>query len=132
MQRVCFVTGKTSSFFSTSAMIQFAMMCFCGTFNTSIPSINLQGKHSCKKIFTVHKGMGGKTSPGEGDQRFEVLWTLKSMIFHLVNQGPSWLFYGWQTEVSWLMQTHRNVLVPTYINIFPSTWDRIYNIPKGV
>lgn len=67
-----------------------------------------------RKIF-VHKGMGGKTSPGEGDQRFEVLWTLKSMIFHLVNQGPSWLFYGWQTEVSRWMKTHRNIFKQTYI-----------------
>lgn len=71
--RECFMTRKTFSLLSISAIIQFEIMCFCGTLNTSIPSINLRGKHSCKKIFSVHKGMGEETCPGETDPRFEVL-----------------------------------------------------------
>lgn len=63
------MTGKTSLLLSISAMIQFEIICFCGTLNISIPLFNLQGKHSSTKFFAVRKGMGEESCPGETDPK---------------------------------------------------------------
>lgn len=120
------MSGKTSSLLSISEIIKFEIMCSCGTLNTSIPLFNPGGKHSSKKIFTMHKGMDKETCSGETDPK---IWNALNLEEHNIPLGEprAKLIILWLAAWSGWMQTYRNLWMQIYmylpINLIWGIWN---------